>query len=131
MNGLSIRKPLVFAILISLAVPALPESSGNRNMDSSTVAELFMNSIGKKRKPKIKKPASAKKAKKKQEAKEKKLDKDYDKYVKDSRKRAQEIQTPAVRERMKQNVKDADANYREKRKSETARTKRGAKKYGR
>jgi hypothetical protein len=32
---------------------------------------------------------------------------------------------------MKQNVKDANANYKAKKKSEATRTKRGAKKYGR
>jgi Tfp pilus assembly protein FimT len=131
MNGLSVRKMLVFALLISLAVPAFPEFSGSRNMDSSTGAELIMKSIGKKKKARKKKPGSAKQTEKKQAAKDKKLDKDYEKYVSKSRKRAQEIQTTVVRERMKQNVKDANANYKAKKKSEATRTKRGAKKYGR
>lgn len=55
-------------------------------------------------------------AKKKQEANQKNLKKEYEEYVIQNRKRALEIQTPEVRERMIENRKKVDSNYKEKRK---------------
>ena len=131
MNGLLLRKSLICAIMIFMAIPAFYGYSGNRNSSALPGEELFMNSPVKKKKGKVKKPQSAKKAQKKQAAKDKKLDLDYEKFVKNNQKRSLEIQTPVVRERMKQNKKDANANYKAKKKSGAARTKKGAKKYGR
>jgi transcriptional regulator of nitric oxide reductase len=76
-------------------------------------------------------PRAVVRAKKKQEAKDRQLKKDYEKFVKDNKKRSFEIQTPEVQERMKQNQKDADAKYKAKKKANTAKTKRAAKKYKR
>lgn len=80
---------------------------------------------------KIREPRSIEKAKKKTEANERKLKKEYAKYVRDNKKRSLEIQTPAVRERMKQNFKNADARYKSKRKNMIARNRDSAKKYRR
>lgn len=74
-------------------------------------------------------PKSVVKAKKKQEANAKKLDKEYDQYVKDSRKRAVKIQSPEVRERMIQNRKDADKQYKVKRKKVTEKSREAGRKY--
>ncbi len=72
---------------------------------------------------------SPEKAKKQQEAKKKKQDKEWDEYIKENRKHALEIQTPEVRERMKGNRKDSDTKYRIKRKKVSEGSKRAERKY--
>jgi hypothetical protein len=131
MKGLLIRKSLICAILLFVAIPAFSGHSGNRNTTVLPGEELFMDSPVKKKKGAVKKPQSAKKAQKKQDVKKRKQKEDSKKAVKEFQKHALEIQSPEVRERMKQNKKDADANYKAKKKASAARTKRGAKKYGR
>lgn len=131
MNGLLIRKLFLFTILISVTIPAFSDCKFYRYASGIPDGELFSKSYEMQKKAKVKKPVSAKKAQRKQEAKEKQRDKDYADYVKENKKHALEIQTPVVRERMKQNVKDANANYKAKKKSSAAQTKKGAKKYGR
>lgn len=69
------------------------------------------------------------KAQKKQAANDKRLKKEYAQYVEENRKRSFEIQTPEVRERMKQNVKDADKRAKEKRKAIAAANRKSARKY--
>jgi len=74
-------------------------------------------------------PRAARKARLKQEAKDRQLKKDYEKFVKNNQKRSIEIQSPEVQERMKQNVKDANSKYKAKKKSNKSTTKRAARKY--
>jgi hypothetical protein len=78
---------------------------------------------------KVREPKVVEAAKKKQEVDEKKRKRDYKKYVKENRARSLEIQSPEVRERMKQNRKNADLKYKNKKKLITARSKSAAKKY--
>ncbi len=130
MKDLFLRKSLICAIMIVLAIPVFSGNPDNRNKAALPGEGLFMKSPVKRKKGKVIKPQSAKKAQKKQDAKDKKLKKDYEKFVRNNQKRSLEIQTPVVRERMKQNKKEANASYKAKKKSATARTKRGAKKYG-
>jgi hypothetical protein len=68
------------------------------------------------RQTKIKELPSIRRARKKQEANQKKLDKEYQKYVEENRKHSLEIQTPEVKDRMVQNRKDANKRYKEKKK---------------
>jgi len=68
-------------------------------------------------------------AKKKQAANQKKLDKEYDDYVKESRKRAVKIQSPEVQDRMLENRKEADKKYKEKKKKRTESSKKAGRKY--
>ena len=74
-------------------------------------------------------PKAARKARKKQEAKEKKQDKEYENFVRNNQKRSIEIQTPEVQERMKQNVKDANAKYKARKKTNASRSKKTGRKY--
>jgi transcriptional regulator of nitric oxide reductase len=83
----------------------------------------------KSKKVKVNGPVSAKKAKKKQKANDKKLRNDYGKFVKENQKRSIQIQTPEVQNRMKQNIKNADSNYKAKKKNSAARTKKARRKY--
>lgn len=128
------KKTLILILLISVTIPAFPGLAYNRYMSDLPAGDLFSTTAEMQKKAKVKKPQSAKKAQKKQAAKDKKIQKNYEKYgvyERDNQRHALEIQTPTVRERMKQNIRDANANYKAKKKSNTARTKKGAKKYGR
>jgi hypothetical protein len=99
--------------------------SSSRNVEKG----LFGKTVGSKKKVKIKEPRAVLKAKKKQEANEKKLKKEYAQSVKDSQKRTYDIQTTEVQTRMKQNQKDTDINYKTKKKSLKANSKKAGKKY--
>ena len=72
---------------------------------------------------------SVKKAQRLQARKEKKLKRDYEKAIKENRERSLEIQTPEVRERMKQNLKNSNTRYKDKRKTNTSRTKKAKRRY--
>jgi len=87
--------------------------------------ELF----GNKRKIKVVESRTAVKKKKEQQKKEEKLKKEYNNYVKDSRKRAFEIQTPEVQARMKQDRKNIADREKEREKRTNAATRKAAKKY--
>jgi hypothetical protein len=78
---------------------------------------------------KVREPREVRKAKKTQAKKEAKIKKDYDKYVSDSRKRAYEIQTPEVKERMKQDKKDIKSREKDRKKKADSSTKKAQKKY--
>jgi len=78
---------------------------------------------------KIKKPRAVTKAEKEQKAREKKLDKEYEEFVKASRKRAYDIQSPEVKERIKANRKETADKYKMKKKSNIKNTSRANRKY--
>jgi long-subunit fatty acid transport protein len=78
---------------------------------------------------KVKEPRSVLKAKKQQEANDKKLKKDYEKSIRQSQKRTIDIQTPEVQARMKQNKKDSAVRDKAKKKKVKTGTKKAAKKY--
>ena len=90
---------------------------------------LFGKTFGRKEKSKIKEPRSVTKAKRKQEKNEKRLKKESAGYVKQSRKRAYDIQTPEVQSRMKQNEKDTAQRNKEKKKKAKSTTRKAARKY--
>jgi hypothetical protein len=68
-------------------------------------------------------------AKRKQEANDRKLQKAYDKSIKQSQKRTIDIQTPEVQQRMKQNKKDLTLREKQKKKKGSEHTKGANKKY--
>lgn len=68
-------------------------------------------------------------AKRKQEANQRKLKKEYEAFVKQSRKRSLEIQSPEVKERMVENRKEADSRYKTKKKNLNKASKKKARKY--
>ena len=72
---------------------------------------------------------SPRKAEKKQQAKEKKLKKDYAESVSRSQKRTFDIQTPDVQKRMKQNQKESADREKVKKKKAKNSTKKARKKY--
>lgn len=92
---------------------------------------LFGKSLGNKKEVKVKEPRTVLKAKKKQEAKDRKLKKDNARGVKLSQKRTIEIQTADVQARMKQNKIDSENRDKEKRKARKISSKKGRVKYSR
>jgi len=86
-------------------------------------------SPSKKKQVKIMEPKVVMKAKEKQEADEKKRERDYKQFVKENRQHALDIQTPEVRERMKQNRKEANINYKNKKKMISSKDRKNGRKY--
>ena len=129
MNKLSVNRLLVFLLVFSFA-SSICEAQTSRRSSVPKQSSGAVNRAPSKSKPvKVKGPISIKKAKKQQEAKDKKLKKDYKKFVNANQKRSIEIQTPEVQDRMKQNIKNANSSYNAKKKSSAARTKKAGRKY--
>ncbi|HNW57473.1 MAG TPA: hypothetical protein PLR88_01910 [Bacteroidales bacterium] len=118
-------------LLICISLFTIGISNGQIfNKNSLKVAEkgLFGKSR-KDKKVKIREPKTVTRAKKKQEANDKRLKKEYAKSVKESQKRSYEIQTPEVKARMKQNQKDTALRDKMKKKKVKSDTKKAGKKY--
>jgi hypothetical protein len=129
MNKLSARSFFLILFILTVAVNSCNSQIFHKNASRNVEKDLFGTSLSKKKAPKVKEPRSVTKAKKKQAAKKRKLDKDYAKYVKKNQKRAFDIQTPEVKERMKQDKKNAAARDKEKKKKMHSSTKKAGKKY--
>ncbi len=128
MNNLSVRKFFILLIVFSFALTVCEAQSFKKNNSRNPERRLFGKSLNK-RTVKIKEPRVVIKAKKKQKADEKKLKREYEKFIRQSKKRALEIQSPEVRARMIQNLKDSDLRAKERRKNSRASTKKAARKY--
>jgi len=128
MNNLSVRKFFILLIVFSFALTVCEAQSFKKNNSRNPERRLFGKSLNK-RTVKIKEPRVVIKAKKKQKADEKKLKREYEKFIRQSKKRALEIQSPEVRARMIQNLKDSDLLAKERRKNSRASTKKAARKY--
>lgn len=128
MNCISVRKILVFSLILVFSAAVSEAQSFDRPSSPKQHKSVSKKPAGKK-KDKIFGSRSVKRIQKKQDAKDKKLKKDYEDFVKANKKRSIEIQTPAVKERMKQNVKDADSKYKAKKKKAASSTKKARQKY--
>jgi hypothetical protein len=129
MNKLSALKLIVLTIILSFSFAVCGAQSYNKPPISKPGNGLPEKSSARKKTAVNRGPVSAEKAKKKAAAKVKKKKKDFVKYVKENQKRSIEIQTPEVQERMKQNVKDANTNYKDKKKRNASRSKSAGRKY--
>jgi hypothetical protein len=117
---------IIFALcLMETANAQTSFKSSSKNPEKA----LFGKTVGKKGKFKVKEPRSVSKAKRKQEKNEKRLKKESAEYVKQSRKRAYDIQTSEVQARMKQNEKDTALRNKEKKKKAKSTTRKAGKKY--
>jgi len=126
MNRLfSASLPAVIIVIMLSAGNVYALSGENLSSGTKNNSEL----LPQKKKAGIKKPVSAEKAKKQAEAKKQMRKKEGEKYIRENRQRSLEIQTPEVRERMQQNVKDANARYKAKKKNNASRTKQAGRKY--
>ena len=129
MNILKVKKLFLAALIILLNAAICEAQTFDRSPAPKQNKSIAGKGPLKQKTVKVKGPKAAEKAKKEQAAKKKKQDKDYDKFVRNNQKRSIEIQTPEVKERMKQNIKNANSNYKAKQKSSASRTKTGGRKY--
>jgi hypothetical protein len=129
MNKLSMKRFFIILFIFVVTVSSGNSQIFHKNASSKVEKDLFGKSLTKKKAPKVQESRSVTKAKKKQAAKKRKLDKDYAKYVKESKKRAFDIQSPEVQERMKQDKKNTTARDKEKKKKIRSSTKKAGKKY--
>ncbi len=121
-------KKLFFVFLILFCAVSVCEAQRYKRSIRNPERELFGKSLNNKT-VKYKESPSIVRAKKKQAANEKKLNKEYDAHVKESRKRSVEIQSPEVKARMLENRKESDLKYKEKKKNRAERSKKPARKY--
>ncbi|NMC41344.1 MAG: hypothetical protein GYA43_09280 [Bacteroidales bacterium] len=123
------RKILLFCLSIILLVflCTAPADAQQRPRTKGKNPEKSL--FGNKRKVKVVESRGVRKKKKEQQKKEEKLKKEYNDFVKQSRKRAFSIQTPDVQARMKQNEKDIVVREKQKKKQTSASAKKAARKY--
>jgi hypothetical protein len=124
MNFLSFRKLLSLFLILFCTVSVCEAQRGGRNPEKA----LFGKSLNTKR-VKYRESPSVVRAKKKQAANQEKLKREYAEYVKNERKRAFEIQSPEVRERMTANRKESELKYKERKKKRTADGKKAGRKF--
>lgn len=129
------KNHLIFGLFL-LAIFVMPIMSADiirpvKSSEYSVPVKALMNWPPKKnRDVKIKKPRAVTKAEKEQKAREKRLDREYKEFVEASRKRAYDIQSPEVKERIKANRKETAVKYKMKKKSNIKNTSRANRKYG-
>lgn len=126
MNKLHPRRFLPLLLIAALLLGSCQSAFFSR----SRTRKVEKNMAGPGRKTvRMKEAPGVRRAKKTQEKKQEKLDREYHKSVKESQKRSYEIQSDDVKARMKQN--DADRKIREKNKSKKTRqaTRKAGKKY--
>lgn len=121
-------------LLISLLILMFSFTSGEaqsfeRPPEHKLTKGVSKKAPGRKRQVKISEPRSVSKAIRKQKTEEKKRVRANKQLLKDDRKRHLEIQSPEVRERIIQNRKDADANYKLKKKAVASKNKKNGRKY--
>jgi predicted metal-dependent hydrolase len=129
MNKLSMRRLFLILFIFTLAVSSAHGQIFHKNASRKAEKGLFGKSLNKKKEIKVKEPRSVVRAKKKQEANERKLKKNYAAFVKRSQKRTIEIQTPEVQERMKQNKKNLELRDKTKKKRSRISNKSAGRKY--
>jgi len=122
MKDLSLKELFLIFLIMSCAVSVCEAQRYKRSIRNPE-RELFDKSLNNKT-VKYRESASVERAKKKQAASKKKLDKEYKEFVKKSRKRAVEIQSPEVKARMLENRKEADLKYKEKKKNRVESSKK-------
>jgi hypothetical protein len=128
MNYLYVRGFILYIFFAICVIGTSNAQSSFKSASKNPDKALFGKSAGRKS-PKNKDPRSVGKAKRKQEKNEKRLKKESAEYIKQSKKRAYDIQSPEVQARMKQNEKDTAQRNKEKKKKSKSSTRKAAKKY--
>ena len=125
MNNLSLRKFVLLLLALILASGSSNAQIFHKNPEKQLFGRSHINKSG----PKVKESRKVLKAKKKQEANDRKLKKDSEKSVKRSQKRTIDIQTPEVQARMKKNKKEVIIRDKDNKKKVKDGSKRAGKKY--
>ena len=129
MKTLSISRFVISVVILSFTFSICDAQSFKRPPAPRQGKHTLKRSPSKKKQVKIMEPKVVMKAKEKQEADEKKRERDYKQFVKENRQHALDIQTPEVRERMKQNRKEANINYKNKKKMISSKDRKNGRKY--
>jgi hypothetical protein len=130
MRKLSIRYLILLIVIIFTATAVGEAQTKGNTRGRNPEKALFGKSKNRKVKSKkVREPRSVTKAKRKQKKNEEKIKKDYKNYVDDSRKRAYEIQSPEVKDRMNQNKKDIKEREKARQKRASKSTRSGRQKY--
>ena len=111
MQNIFFFRTVLLIFVFSGSLPVCEAQRASRNPEKT----LFGKSHNRKQ-TKIRELPAVRQAKKKQEANERKLDKEYAKYVEENRKHSLAIQTPEVKERMISNRKESEKSYKAKKK---------------
>lgn len=127
MNFLPIKRIILFLLIISFS-PAVGKAQSFDKPVTKLTRNVSKNKV-KQKKDRYYGPKSVGRKQKQQAANDRKLKKDYEEFVRSNQKRSIEIQTPEVKERMKQNIKNADTRYKAKKKHNSTRTKQAGRKY--
>jgi hypothetical protein len=125
MNKLSSGKFFMFIFILSLATASSNAQIFHRDPEKKLFGKTHMN----RKEAKVKEPRTVLRAKRKQEANDRKLQKQYDKSVKKSQKRTVDIQTPEVQTRMKKNKKEIITRDKKNKKKIRGGSKGAEKKY--
>lgn len=129
MKLLHFKRLLLPLFILMFSCTVVEAQSFERPPEHKLVKGVSKRPPGKRRQLKVNVPRSVSKAKKKQESEERKRDRDYSKQLKEDRERHLEIQSPEVRERIIQNRKEADTNYKLRKKAVTTKNKKSGRKY--
>ncbi len=127
MKYLIFKRFLIILLTLSVMVPVCEAQRYKKSLRNPE-RYLFGKSLNNKN-TKVRESPSIVRAKKKQTANQKKNKKEYDEFVKDSRKRAVKIQSPDVQARMVENKKESDLKYKEKRKKMAENSRKTGRKY--
>ncbi|OFY62304.1 MAG: hypothetical protein A2V46_05695 [Bacteroidetes bacterium RBG_19FT_COMBO_42_7] len=127
MKNFPVKKLILLFLLLSMAV-SVCEAQRYKRSTRNPERILFGKSLNTKN-VKYRESRAVVRAKKKQEANQRRQDKEYDAVVKETRKRAVKIQSPEVQARMLENRKEADLKYKEKNKRVSKSSKKAGRKY--
>jgi alpha-L-fucosidase len=125
MNKINIRKTFFLFFLLSITIELSNAQIFHKNPEKSLFGKTTVN----KKASNTKEQKSVGRSKKKQEANDRKLDRIYEKAIRQSQKRSFDIQSPEVKDRMKQNKKEYKARDREKKKKDKSGNKKARGKY--
>lgn len=127
MENFVAKNVILLAIIFCITISGCEAQRYKRSIRNPERA-LFGKSLNTKN-VKYREAPSIVRAKKKQAANKEKLKKEYSANVKENRKRSVNIQSPEVKERMINNRKQSDLNYKDKKKKMEKNSKRTGKKY--
>lgn len=127
MGNFPIKKLILAAVLFCITFSVCEAQRYKRSIRNPE-RYLFGKSLNTKN-VKYREAPSIVKAKKKQAANRKKVKEDYADAVKENRKRALKIQSPEVKERILDNRKKSDINYKDKKKKMEKSSRKTGKKY--
>jgi hypothetical protein len=123
------KKFLLILIISSVTIGLGKAGTYYNNISRKAQTDLSGVSEGKNNDLQVKEPGKVIRAKRKQEANDRKLKREYADLIKKSQKRSIDIQTPEVQARMKQNRKDSAARDKAKKKNIRKTTRSAGKKY--